>query len=255
ELPIAIERGVHNPIGRTDREALVDPGVEFPRLKDREHHELIEVGAFAPDARLFAHHRMRPVTSDHIIRFEHLALPAYGLVNEADANAMFILLDRLRGPTVAHIDARQARHALAQDILKKILRQPVVLLKIVLREDLATLERVPVIGHQVAVGHDTGGRDLGRQQTLSPHFIDAAPEIKVFEGTLRQILALRNVVHPEAALDQGGGHATLGEIDRKAHAHGTTADDYDLTSRAHLELPINPVEYVRSPAFRRNFRT
>ena len=91
---------------------------------------------------------------------------------------------------------------LRRTLFETILRQPIVLLEVVVAEDLAALRSVPVVAHQAPVGDDTGGRHLGRQQALRAHLVDAAPEIEVLERALCQVLALWDVVHPDPPLDQ-----------------------------------------------------
>ena len=119
----------------------------------------------------------------------------------------------------------------------------IIFLKIILADDLAPLEAVPVLAHQIFVGDDAAGRHLGRQQAGGAHLVDATPEIEMLEGALRQVLATRHVVHALAPLDQNGRHAPLGEINRQADPHRSAANDDDLSTLAHGISP-NELTFV-----------
>src|SRR5712671_2576383 len=206
-------------------------------MKDRKDHGLVEVGALAPDPCLFSHHRVSAIASNHVVGLQRLARTTACLVDHTDADAVFILRDRLRRPAKARLNERQFRHALAQDILKTVLRQAIVLLKIIWRDDLTPLEAVPVLACQAPVGHNAGGRHFRWTKALGTNLLDAAPKIEMLKGALRQVLAFGDVVHPHPALNQRARDAALGEIDRQPHTHWPAADDDDLPPRTHNSLP------------------
>src|SRR5947207_5388626 len=60
ELPIAVKIGMNDAIGRAWRKAL-ELVVQLARAEQRQHHQLIKIGAAARYAGLFAHDRMRAV--------------------------------------------------------------------------------------------------------------------------------------------------------------------------------------------------
>ena len=61
-----------------------------------------------------------------------------------------------------------------------------------------------------------------------------APEIKMLGRALREVLALRNPLRLEPALDHAAGNAALAEFDGERNADGTTADDDDLITLFHF---------------------
>ena len=207
--------------------------VEFARMEHRQHHELVEVRTVALDARPLAHDRTSAIAADDVIGLDVLNRTVAGLMDDADANAGCVLRDILGGPAKPRIDQRQACHPAAQDAFEAVLRQAIVFLEVIVAEDFAALEVVPVVAHQAAISDNARRRDFRRQHSLRAHLVDAAPEIEMLERALRQVLALRDVVHPHAPLDQRARYSALGEIDGQPDAHRAAADNDDLISLAH----------------------
>src|SRR5262245_336904 len=109
EHPVSLEIGMHRPEGRARRKTL-EAFMQLARTDDREHHELVEVGAAALDADLLAHRRMAAVAPDHIVGLERHALGA-ALLRNRDAHASGILLDGLPRPAERAFDNGKLGHA------------------------------------------------------------------------------------------------------------------------------------------------
>ena len=72
ELPVALELGLHDPVGRGRREALEEL-VQLPRAEDRQHHALVEVAPATVDAHALPHQRLAAITAHDVLRTYHLA--------------------------------------------------------------------------------------------------------------------------------------------------------------------------------------
>ena len=141
ELPVAVEVRMHRAIDRLRRKALAELLVQFARAQHDQHHELIEVVAAARNADLLAHDGMAAVAADHVVGLQHLARAVLG---DGDARAAGVLLDLGGGPAEPALDVRQGRHLGAQHLFHLVLRQPVVLLEVVVVDQLAARRREPV---------------------------------------------------------------------------------------------------------------
>ena len=141
---------MHRPIGRARRKAL-EALVQLARAEHDQHHELVEVGAAARDADLLAHDRMAAVAADDVIGLQHLALGAASLamVTRAPLRVLLDLVCAVQPNALSTFGS--VRHPRAQHLFHLVLRQPVVLLEVVVVDELAPRRRVPVLAHQIAV--------------------------------------------------------------------------------------------------------
>lgn len=219
-------------IGRPRRKAL-ELLVQFARTKQRQHHQLFEIGAGAFDAGLVAHSGVAAVAADHIVGLQDLAARS-ALVDADDAHAVAVLRDGLRHPAEARLDIGQLRYSFAQHIFTLILRQPFVVPEIIGVDDLAQRRRVPVFVVEVMIGNDAAHRIRLRQHARGLQLFGDAPEIKMLGGALRQVLAFGDALRVELALDHTAGNAALAELDCKCNANGATADDGDLIVLLHF---------------------
>ena len=215
------------------RKALGEAGGQFRRLEHREHHQLVEIGAVALDARLLAHQRVAAIAADQIIGFERLRRAVARLVGGRDAHAVGVLRYLRRQPAEPGLRQRQRRQLPPQHAFEKILRDAVVLLRIILSDRFPPGEGVPMVAHQIAIGGDARGRHMRRQQAARAQFVDAAPEIEALARALRQVLAAWNIVHAGPAFDQHAGHAAHRQIHRQPDADRPAADDDDLMPLRH----------------------
>src|SRR5262245_24942287 len=84
ELPIPVERRVHDAIGRALGKAL-QSFVKLARAENDKHHHLVEIGSAALDPDLASHERVAAVAADEIVRFQHGACgPTF--LDQGDAN-------------------------------------------------------------------------------------------------------------------------------------------------------------------------
>src|SRR5437763_7711216 len=97
ELPIAAEIGMDDAIGRAWRKAL-EPVVQLGRAEQRQHHQLLKIGAAARYAGLFADHGMSAIAADDVIGLQQLPSRA-AIFRNRDFDAARILADRLGSPT------------------------------------------------------------------------------------------------------------------------------------------------------------
>ena len=104
--------------------------VQLARTKQREHHQLVEIGAAAFDAGLFADHGVAAVAADRIVGLQDFAFAA-AVLGDGDAHAVIVLLDRLRDPAEPRVDIAELCHARAQHIFALVLRQSLIVLEIV----------------------------------------------------------------------------------------------------------------------------
>src|SRR5215211_246474 len=73
ELPISLQVGMHYAIGGALREAL-EPLMQLPRAENGEHHAGIVISSIPANAKRLAHSRMRAVSADDVVGFQHLLL-------------------------------------------------------------------------------------------------------------------------------------------------------------------------------------
>ena len=81
--------------------------MQLARTEQRQHHQLVEIGAAAFDADLLAHGGMTAVAADNVVRLQNLTLGA-AVFGDGHAHATRILLDGFRDPAEAGFDVRQA---------------------------------------------------------------------------------------------------------------------------------------------------
>ena len=216
-------------IGRARRKAF-EFLVQLARAEQRQHHDLIEIGAAALDADLPADGGMAAVAADHVVGFEDFLGAVFG---DGDARAACVLLDGLGGPAEPRLDTAELRHPLAQHVLDQILRQPLVRLEVIGIDDLAQRRRIPVFVVEVAIGDDAAHRKFRRQHAYRAHLVGDAPGMKMLHRALGQVLTLGNELRLEPALDQRAGYAAQPELHRERDADGTAADNDDLIPLTH----------------------
>ena len=110
--------------------------MQLARAEQREHHELIEIGAAAFDADLLAHDGIAAVAADGVIGLKHVPSAA-AVFGDGNADAALILLDRLRRPAEPSLDSGELRQSRAQHILALVLRQSFVFLEVIGIDDFA----------------------------------------------------------------------------------------------------------------------
>ena len=227
ELPVAVEIRVHGAIDRLRRKALAELVVQLARAHHDQHHELIEVVAAARNADLFAHDGMAAVAADQIIALQHLACAIPG---DGDARAARVLLDLGGGPAEAALDVRQGRHLGPQHLFHLVLRQPVVLLEVVVVDQLAARGREPIFPVQVAIAGDLADREAGRQEPRRAQLIDDAHEVEMLERAMGEVLPLGNAAELGAAFHQRAVDAAHSQLHGERHADRPAAHDDDLLS-------------------------
>src|SRR5258708_6866079 len=124
ELPVAFVRRVERIVGGTLGKPL-EALVQLARTENGEHHQLVEVRPAAPDADLLAYRGAAAVAAHHVIGLEDLP-PTAALLDDGDAHAARILLDRLRRPAEMTFNAGQPGHFPAQHLFHQILRKPLI---------------------------------------------------------------------------------------------------------------------------------
>ena len=196
---------------------------------------------------------MTPVATHHIVGLQDLSSGA-AVLDDGDARAAGVLLDRLRRPADAALDVPKFRHPRPQDTFGLVLGQPFVVLKVVGIDDLPQRRRVPVLAGQVAVGDDSVHRVFGRQDARRPQLVGDAPEIEVLHRALRQILPLRNPLRLDAAFHQGARYSAQPEVDRQCHADWASAHDDDLVPFGHSFYLVGSVPNLKFAQSRRDPR-
>src|SRR5207244_6036275 len=81
---------------------------------------------------------------------------------------------------------------------------------------------------QRAVGRHAADAVVGRDRSRRSKLRLRAPEVKVLEGALSQVLTLRDRLRADVALDQNAADAALAEVDRKTKTYRPASDNDDL---------------------------
>src|SRR6266542_3658854 len=105
---------MHRTIGGAWRKAL-EALMELARAKHCQHHELVEVRPAARDAELRADGGLAAIATHQIVSFEDIA-PGAAVLDDGDACAALVLLDRLRRPAEPGLDVGKLRHPRAQHL-------------------------------------------------------------------------------------------------------------------------------------------
>ena len=216
---------MHGAIDRLRRKALAELVVQFARAQHDQHHELVEVVAAAGNADLLAHDGMAAVAADDVIALQHLGRAILG---DGDARTGRVLLDLGRRPAEPALDLRQGRHLRPQHLFHLVLRQPVVLLEVIVVDQLAARRREPILPVQVAMAGDLADREARRQEARGAQLIDDAHEVEVLERAVGEVLALGNAPELGAAFHQRAGDAPHSELHGQRHADRPAAHDHDL---------------------------
>jgi hypothetical protein len=157
EQPVSLVPGPEDPVSGSLRKSF-QAFVELSGPEDRQHHSLVEVGTRPVNAGLLPDKRSGAVTTHHVLRLEDLHLGAAGLSADDDAYTIVILVNGLRGPAEQARDAGEFPCPGPEHSLHQVLRQPLVPLKVIGLDDLASFLQIPVLAHQVAVGgHSADG--------------------------------------------------------------------------------------------------
>ena len=189
ELPIALQVGMHGPIGRALRITLLETLVEFSRAEYDQHHQLVEVGADPGNPDLLAHDGMAAIAADHVVRLDDFA---DAIFCNGDPRLACVLFDRGGSPAEARLDTRQGRHLRAQHLFHLILRQTIVLLEIVVVHQQASSRRVIIRAVQITISGDLADGETGRHHPGGAQLIDDTHEVEMLESTMGEILAFRN---------------------------------------------------------------
>ena len=201
--------------------------MQLARTENGEHHQLVEVRPAATDADLLAYRGAAAVAAHHVIGLEDLPAAAT-LLDDADAHAAGILLDRLRRPAEMTFNAGQPGHFPAQHLFHQILRKPLIGLEVIGRDEISLPRRVPVLAHEIAVRDDAADRIAARHDARRTQLVGDAPEIKMLQGALGEVLPFRDPLRRVIALDQRARHVAQAELDGKRHPDRPAAHDHDL---------------------------
>src|SRR5262245_56975600 len=170
---------------------------------------------------------MTAIAAHEIVGFQDFVARS-PLFSYGYADAIVALLDVVCRPAEARLDGPQSGHFPAQHFFHAVLRQPFVVLKIVWAHDLSSWRSVPVIAHQAAVGRHLTDRIAGRHEARGPYLVDYAPEIKMLERALSEILPFGDLLQSRSGLNDRAGYASQSQIHGKRDAHRTAAHDNDL---------------------------
>jgi hypothetical protein len=221
--------------------------VQLARAEHDQHHELVEVVAAARNADLLAHDRMPAVAADNVICLQNLGLTVF---RDSHARAAGVLLNLRGGPAESRLDARLRRHLGAQHLLHLVLRQPVVLLEVIVVHQLAAGRCKPIRSVQVAIAGDLADREARRQETRRAQLIDDAHEIEMLERAVGEVLALGDAAKLGARLHQRAGDAPHPKLHGERHADRAAAHDHHLKTPCHSH-PSNAGRFlpaIRHPA-------
>ena len=207
------------------------------RTKYQQHHQPVVVGQGLRDAGGVAHQRATAVTADHIVRPQRATTIAVAIGNR-HLHAVRILLDAGGAPAVDCFDALQLAQAMPQHRFGGILRQPFVVGEVIGPHQLALQPVIFVAAQQRAVGRHAADAVVARNCTRGTKFRLCAPEVKVLQRALGQVLTLRDRLRTDVTLDQNAPHAALAEFDGEAKTDRPASDDDDLRwgfgGRVHL---------------------
>ena len=90
--------------------------MQLVRAEQRQHHQLVEIGAAAFDADLLAHGGMAAVAADDVVRLQNVSRSAPPSLTTVTCTPLVVLRDGFGGPAEARFDVLKLRHSLAQDI-------------------------------------------------------------------------------------------------------------------------------------------
>ena len=246
ELPIAPEVRMHHPIGGARGEAF-ETLVKLARTKHHEHHELVEIRPAACDADLVAHDGAGAVAAHDIVCLQDIR-PDAGFLDDRNPYPVAVLRDRARGPPEPALDVRKLRDFVPQHAFHPVLGQPLIGLKVIGTNQLPAGRGVPVFARQAAEGGDLADRIAGRHHSGGAQFVDEAPEVKMLEGAVGEVLPLGNIRQAGATFHQRAGHASQSEVYGERSAHRPCAYDDDLVTLA--QSPILFFGAIRPTAFR-----
>ncbi len=127
-------------------------------------------------------------------------------------------------------DGGKAFDSRAQDALRLVLRQAVVLLEEIWPHHLAATLREPVLAHEIAVRRHASDRVAGRQEAGCPQLIDASPKVKVLERALGEGLPFGYPPRRRVALHQRTRNTALPQLDSERNADGPSAHNDHLVT-------------------------
>ena len=156
ELPIAVEIGMNDAIGRAWRKAL-ELVVQLARAKQRQHHQLLKVGAAARYAGLFADDGMRAIAANGIVGLQQL-LSSAAVFRNRDFDAGRILADGFGSPAEPGLHIVELGQPRAQNVFRLVLRQPLILLEIIGIDDFAQRRCGPIFVVEIAIGDNPAHR-------------------------------------------------------------------------------------------------
>ena len=217
---------MHDVVGRFQWKTL-EALLQTFGTKHHQHHFLLKGRAAARDAALLAHQRMAAVATDDVLRFQHLPFAAIAC-HKRNARGRIVLRHTFRSPTEKRFHRGQRGHTRAQHFFGQILRQPVVRLKVILLHQLPLRRRAPEITHQIAVDIDAAGGHCGGHDAFGAQFVDAMPEVKMLQRSLREVLSLGNALRHKVAFHQRAGNTTLPQFNRQTHTYRAAAHNHDL---------------------------
>src|SRR5205823_7353317 len=139
-----------------------------------------------------------------------------------------VLRDAGSAPAINCFNVLQLTQALPQHGLGGVLRQPFVVGEIIGPHQLTLEPVIPVAAQQRAVGRHAADAVVGRDRSRRSKLRLRAPEVKVLEGALSQVLTLRDRLRADVALDQNAADAALAEVDRKTKTYRPASDNDDL---------------------------
>src|SRR5262249_29806905 len=152
--------------------------------------------------------RARAVAADDVVRTERLLR---AIAFDDDTYATRFLHDRARGPAETAVGRIERCEFRPQHRFHPVLRQALIVLKIIRAHDLAAGRRLPVFAHQIAVGGDFADRIAGRHDARGAQLVLDPPEVEMLERALREVLPLRDAIERRAAFDQHAANSLQGE--------------------------------------------
>ena len=226
ELPVALQVGMQHIVEGLVGKALQQL-VQAGRAEHQQHHQPVVIGQGLRNAGGLAHQRAAAVAADHIVCPQH-ALPIAVALGDRHLHAVGVLRDAGSAPAINCFDVRQLTQALPQHGLGGVLRQPFVVGEVIGPHQLALEPVIPVAAQQRAVGRHAADAVVGRDRPRRPKLRLRAPEVKVLERALGQVLTLRDRLRADVALDQNAADAALAEVDRKTKTNRPASDNDDL---------------------------